>query len=116
MSDVDLRTEKTGGTWVRRLGDHETAGMGVSVNDRSVHVTLTALGVTFAVDRQDVPAAWDKKIDVVQLRAELLAAIVRRMSAEVVESLLQVIHYQRQRAFWEGERATQIKIREALGL
>jgi hypothetical protein len=113
---IDLRTEKPGGTWVRRFGNHEASGFGVSVGDKSAHVTLTALGIMFAVDRQDVPAAWDAAIDVIKLREELIATIVRRMSAEVLEALFGEIHSQRQSAFWDGEHATRTKIREALGL
>jgi len=113
---VDLRTERPGGTWTRRLGDHEAAGFEVSVNDQSAHVTITAHGIMFAIDRQDVPAAWGKPIVVAQLRSELLAAIVRRMSIAVLEELFREIHAQRQRAFWNGEQTTQTKIKEALGL
>ena len=113
---IDLRTEKPGGTWVRRVGDHETGGFMISVGDTSAHVTLTALGIMFAVDRQDVPAAWDTPIDIVKLRAELIATVMRQMSTEVLEALFSEIHSQRQHAFWDGERTTRTKIREALGL
>jgi hypothetical protein len=88
----------------------------VSVNDRSAHVTLTAHGILFAIDRQDIPAAWGKPIDVLKLRAELIAAIVRHMSIEVLEDLFREIHAQRQTAFRDGQHATRITIREALGL
>jgi hypothetical protein len=113
---IDLRTEKPGGTWVRRFGDHEASGFMISIGDTSAHVTLAAIGIMFAVDRQDVPAAWDATIDVIKLRAELIATIIRRMSTEVLEALFSEIHAQRQSAFWDGERATRTKIREALGL
>lgn len=113
---VDLRTERRGGTWTRRLGDHEAAGFEVSVNDQSAHVTLAAHGIMFVVDRRDVPTAWGKEIDVVQLRSELLATLVRQMSIEVLEELFREIHEQRQRAFWDGVQSIQTKIKEALGL
>ena len=113
---VDLRAEKPGGTWVRRFGDHESAGFEIAIGNTSAHVTPTAHGIMFAVDRQDVPAAWETPIDTVKLRAELLAAIVRHMSIEVLEELFREIHSQRQRAFWNGEQQAKSKIREALGL
>ena len=113
---IDLRTERPGGTWVRRFGEHETFGIGVSINNASAYVTLEVLGIDFTVDRLDVPAAWDEPIDVLKLREELLAAIVRRMSTEVLEALFGVIHSQRQSAFRDGESAARDKIREALGL
>ena len=113
---IDLRTERSGGSWVRRFGDHEAAGLTVALNDRSAHVTMTENGILFAVDRQDIPSAWSASIDVVQLRSELLAAIVRRMSIRVLEELLSEIHLQRQRALWDGARETQTRIKEALGL
>ena len=112
---VDLRAEKTGGTWVRRFGDHEAAGFDVSVNDTSAHVTLRALGIMFEIDRQDVPVAWAKTIDAFQLRLELLDAIVRRMSSGIIEELLGEFHAQRQRAFVDGVNAARTKIREAIG-
>jgi hypothetical protein len=116
---INLTTECAGrrsGTWVRRCGDHETAGVGVYVNDTSAHVELLELKITFDVDREDIPAAWDTPIDVIKLRTELVAAVVRRMSEKVLEELLREVHLQRQSAFWDGERATRTKIREALGL
>jgi hypothetical protein len=113
---IDLRIERPGGTWTRRFGDHEAAGFDVSVNDNSAHVTLRENGIMFAVDRHDLPAAWDKPIDVIKLRAELIAAILQHMSAEVLGAIFGEIHSQRQRAFWDGENASKTKIREALGL
>jgi hypothetical protein len=113
---LDLRTERPGGTWTRRFGDHEQQGFEVSVNSTSAHVTLTAHGILFAIDRRDIPAAWDKPIDVVKLRAELIAAIVRHMSVEILEDLFREIHSQRQTAFRNGQHATRTKIKEALGL
>jgi hypothetical protein len=113
---IDLRTERTGGTWTRRFGDHEQQGFEVSISRESAHVTLTAHGILFAIDRRDIPAAWDKPIDVVKLRAELIAAIVRHMSVEVLEDLFREIHSQRQTAFRNGQHATQTTLRKALGL
>lgn len=113
---IDLRTEKTSGTWVARFGDHEAAGFMISINDVSAHVTLISLMIMFRVDRRDVPAAWDETIDVIKLRAELLAAIVRHMSTEVLEILFGEIHSQRQHAFMDGEQEARLKIRVALGL
>ena len=113
---IDLRTEKPGGTWVRQFGEHEAQGFEVSIGNGSAHVTITAHGIMFAVDRRDIPSAWASPIDVIKLRAELLAAIVRHMSVEVLESLFGEIHTQRRHSYWEGERATQTKIKEALGL
>ena len=116
MSIIDLRAKRAGGTWVRRFGDHEENGVAVSVNDKSAHVTITALGIMFAVDREDVPAAWDAKIDVTKLRAELVATIISRMSVGVLEALFQEISSQRQHAFWDGANTARAKIKEALGL
>jgi len=113
---VDLRTEKHSGTWTRRFGDHEQQGFEVYIHSKSANVTITAHGIMFEVDRQDVPAAWDTEIDVFKLRAELMAAIVRRMSMEVLEELFGEIHIQRQRAFRDGEQIIRTKIRTALGL
>jgi hypothetical protein len=117
---IDLRTERPGGTWVRRFGDHEAKGFGVSIGNKSAQVTLTAQGVTFAVDSQDIPTAWDEPIDVLKLREELVAAIIRHMSPDVLEALFGEIYSQRQRAYSEGENAARTKIRttirEALGL
>ena len=113
---VDLRTDKLGGTWTRCFGDHEAVGVMVSINATSAHVTLTENGIMFAVERHDIPAAWDEPIDVIKLRAELIAAIVRCMSTEVLEALLGEIHSQRRYAFRDGQDTTRTKIREALGL
>jgi len=113
---IDLRTERSGGTWTRRVGEHEAQGFEVSLGNGSAHVTITSHGIMFAVDRHDIPAAWEPTIDVIKLRAELLAAIVRHMSVEVLEVLFGEIHSQRQRAFWDGGRDAKTKIREALGL
>lgn len=113
---IDLRTERPGGTWVRRFGDHEDAGFEVAIGNTSAHVTITAHGIMFAVDRQDIPAAWETPIDPVKLRGELLATIVRNMSAEVIEELFREFHSQRQNAFRSGDQEAKIKIREALGL
>lgn len=113
---VDLRTEKPGGTWTRRFGEHEEQGFAVSISDKSAHVTITEHGIMFAVDRKDIPAAWEPVIDVLKLRGELLVAIVRHMSVEVLEAMFGEIHTQRRHSFWEGARATQNKVREALGL
>lgn len=115
---IDLRTEQLSGTWVRRFGEHETHGFGVSIGNKSAHVTLTALGIAFVVDRQDVPAAWSgsEPIDVIKLREELIATVVRHMSPEVLEALFGEIHTQRQRAFCEGDDAAKTKIKAALGL
>jgi hypothetical protein len=113
---IDLRTEKPGGTWTRRDGEHEAQGFEVSLGNGSAHVTLTAHGIMFAIDRRDIPAAWESPIDVVKLRSELIAAIIRYMSAEVLEALFGEIHHQRQRAFWDGNHAAKSKIKEALGL
>jgi len=113
---VDLRTDKPGGTWVRRFGDHEAAGVEVSVGSTSAHVTLGDLGIMFAIDRQDVPAAWEKPIDVERLRKEVVAAIGKRMSMTVLKELISAIGEQRRHAYREGERDVQNKIREALGL
>lgn len=114
---IDLRsTRGVGGSWVRCFGAHEDAGFSVYINDVSAHVTLTAHDLKFEVDRQDIPTAWAEPIDVVQLRAELIAAIVRRMTTEVAEELFQEMHSQRQSAFRAGEQTAKIAIREALGL
>jgi len=113
---IDLRAEHSGGSWVRRFGDHEESGIHVSINDKSAHVTLTTLGILFAVDREDVPAAWDAKIDVSKVRGEIVTTIVRRMSEQVLEELFREIYSQRQSAFWDGESKTRSKIRAALGL
>ena len=113
---IDLRAEKRNGSWVRCLGAHEQAGLEVSVNDVSAYVTLTAQGIRFGVDRTDIPAAWDDPIDVVKLREQLVAAVVRKMSATVLEELFREFHLQHQRAFRDGEHATRLKIREAIGL
>lgn len=117
---IDLRIERPGGTWVRRFGLHEEAEIVVALNDASAHVTLTKLKLDFYVDRQDCPAAWDKHFDVGKVRGELLAAIVRRMSVEVLEALFREIYSQVQSARWEGEHEAKNKIRtalrEALGL
>lgn len=56
----------------------------------------------FAVDREDIPTAWDPTVDVVKLRSELIAAIIHHMSVEVLEALFGEIHRQRQHAFWDG--------------
>jgi hypothetical protein len=108
MSIVDLR--------VRRFGDHEENSFAVSINDKSAHVTMTALGIMFAVDREDVPAAWDAKIDVAKLHTELVATIIRRMSVGVLNALFREISDQRQHAFWDGENTARSKIKKALGL
>jgi hypothetical protein len=79
-------------------------------------VTLEDLGITFAIDRVDVPSAYEETIDVVKLRAEVVAALGKHMSAEVLTELVRAFRQQRQRAYWEGERDAQSKIREALGL
>lgn len=113
---IDLRTERIGGTHIRRFGEHEAGGFEIYISDKSAHVTLTDFGIQFAIDRQDVPAAWDATIDVIKLREEFIAAIVRRMSTEVLEALFGEIHVQRQNSFRNGESATRTKIREALGL
>lgn len=113
---IDLRTEKPGGTWVRRFGEHEAGGFKVSIGDKSAYVTLIAHGIVFAIDRQDVPAAWAPTIDIIKLREELITTIVRRMSTEVLEELFGEIHAQRQCAFRQGEQAARAKIREALDL
>ena len=116
MSSIDLRTDPCGGTWIRRFGDHEAKGFGVSTNDVTAHVTIIALELSFVVDRDDVPAAWEPTIDVPTLRAQLIPAIVRRMSVEILEELFREIRSQRQRAHWEGAREARSKIQEALGL
>ena len=114
---IDLRTKKSGGTWVRRFGDHEAAGVHVSLNDASAHVSLTTLQeVTFSVDREDVPAAWAEPIDAAAVRAQLLAAVVRHMTVDVLGQLIGALQFQRDRVFRDGERAARDKIREALGL
>jgi hypothetical protein len=113
---IDLMAEKQGGTWVRRFGDHEEGGLQVSINDKSAHVTVTELEITFGVDRIDAPAAWEDPIDVAKLREQLVTAIVRRMSEAVLGALFREFHRQRQRAFCQGEHAIQLKIREAIGL
>jgi hypothetical protein len=113
---VDLRAEKSGGSWVRCFGDHEEKGVHVSVNNISAHVTIEEVGITFEVDRDDLPAAWDSPIDVDELRAELISAVVTRMTGGVLKELFREIREQRQRAFWEGEHAAKAKIREALDL
>lgn len=114
--DVDLRTDKPGGTWVRRFGDHEEAGVEVSIGHGSAYVTLADLGMMFSIDRCDVPAAWESPIDVTKLRAEVVAAIGKHMSVTVLKDLIRAIGAQRQRAYRDGERDVQAKIREALGL
>ena len=114
--DVDLRTERPGGTWVRRFGDHEAEGVEVSLGRGSAHVTLSDLGIMFAFDRDDVPAAWESPIDVAKLRAEVVAALGKHMSMTVLMDLIRAIGSQRQRAYHEGARDVQAKIREALGL
>lgn len=113
---VDLRTERPGGTWTRRFGEHEAQGFEVAISDKSAHVTITAHGIMFAVDRQDIPAAWESTIDIIKLHGELIAAIVRHMSVTVLEAMFGEIHVQRQHAFWDGERSVRTSIREALGL
>lgn len=114
--DVDLRTDKPGGTWVRRFGDHEAAGVEVSVGRGSANVTLSDLGIMFAIDRCDVPAAWESPIDIAKLRAEVVIALGKHMSMTVLKDLIRAIGDQRQRAYRDGERDVQAKIREALGL
>lgn len=113
---INLSTDRTGGTWVRHFGGHEENGFEVYLGNKSAHVTMIPLGVRFDVDRNDVPAAWDEKIDVVKLRAELVATIGRRMSAEVLEELFREIYSQRQDAFRDGVSDARHKMREALGL
>lgn len=114
--DVDLRTEKPGGTWVRRFGDHEAEGVEVSIGRGSAHVTLGDIGIMFAIDRCDVPSAWESPIDVAKLRAEVVSALGKHMSMTVLKELIREIRVQRQRAYSDGERDVQAKIREALGL
>jgi hypothetical protein len=116
---IDLRTEKSSGScgsWVRCFGEHEANGFEVSLNNSSAHVTVKAVGIMFVVDRRDIPAAWEKPIDAIQLRSELLAAIVSHISNRVVEELFQEIHRSRAHAFHDGVHETQTKIREVLGL
>lgn len=113
---IDLRTAKLGGTWVRCFGEHEDQGFEISIGATSAYVTVTALGIIFAVDRQDVPAAWEATIDVKKLHEELIAAIVRRMSPELLEALFGEIREQRGRAFRDGESALRTQIRELLRL
>jgi hypothetical protein len=95
---------------------HEENGFEVSIADKSAHVTMTSIGLMFAVDRCDVPAAWAQRIDVYQLRIELVATIVRRMSAGVLEELFREISSQRQCAFRDGESSARHQMRKALGL
>ena len=113
---VDLRSDRPGGTWVRRSGDHEGAGVAVSVGNTSAHVTLADLGIMFAIDREDVPSAWESPIDVVKIRSEVVAAIGKNMSTTVLKELIAAIREQRQRAYWQGEQDVRSKIREALEL
>ena len=113
---IDLRTERPGGTWTRRFGEHEACGFEVSVGNTSAHVTMTSCGIMFAVDRQDVPAAWDETIDVIKLRAELITTIVRRMSTEVLEALFGETISLRQSAFFDGKQVVRNEIKQALGL
>jgi hypothetical protein len=114
---IDLRVEKVGsGTWTRHFGEHEEQGFKIYANAVSAHVTVTAFGIQFDVDRRDVPAAWDEKIDVVTLREQLIATISRRMSTEVVEELFREFHLQRQHAFQDGESAAKHAIQKAIGL
>lgn len=113
---IDLMAERQSGTWVRRFGVHEEGGLQVAISDRSAHVTMTALEVTFGVDRIDIPAAWEEPIDGVKLRAQLVTAIVSRMSATILEELFKEFRWQQQRAHHNGEQEAQLKIRKALGL
>jgi hypothetical protein len=113
---IDLRAHKTGGTWVRRFGSHEDQGVHISVRNDSAHVTLTSLDIMFAVDRADVPSAWDDVVDVVKVEAELKAAVLQRLSLEAITDLFRAISSQRQSAFSQGERSARFQMREALGL
>ena len=114
--DVDLRLNKPGGTWTRRIGAHEDAGVEVSIGDGSAHVTLGDLGIMFAIDRCDAPTAWETPIDIRKLRAEVVAALGKHMSMAVLTALISAIGEQRKRAYRHGERDAQAKIRKALGL
>lgn len=113
---IDLRTDKPGGTWVRRFGDHENEGVHVSIGNTSAHVTLDDFGVTFAADRQDVPAAWESPIDTEKLRAEVVSTLGRRMSASILKELIREFRSQIKRAYLEGESDARSAMREALGL
>ena len=118
--NLDLRTTKTGGTWVPRFGAHEQGGFGVSIGEISAHVQLATHRITFAVDRDDVPSAWAQTIDVVTLRTELIATVLRKMSPEILEEILrelsQEIRHQYQAGLRDGAQATRTKILGAIGL
>jgi hypothetical protein len=112
---IDLMAEKQFGTWVWRFGAHEENGLQVAISDKSAHVTVAELEITFEVDRVDAPAAWVDP-NAAKLRGQLVAAIVHRMSATVLEELSREFHHQQQRSFHGGMNTAQLKIREALGL
>lgn len=110
---VDLRKTRDDNSWCLVDGPK---GYEISRGQGSACVRVHALDIRFLVSKEDLPSAWQKTIDADVLHDELLDAIERWMSRDVLIALLQASKDAKSAAFWAGESAVRRKLREAIGL